>query len=318
MIVGILGGPTAIGKSALALSLAERNGFRILSADSRQIYRGMSIGTGAPTVAERAKVPHHLVGILDPSESFSPREFPARVHAELAAHPEARFLLVGGTGLYLKELLYPAARDRGPTPEAVRKRVQDRLATEGPAALHAELSRLDPASLLGVHPNDAYRIAKRWENHLITGEGYGGFAGPAVMDPRFAGVPLLRLDDDRAALYARIDGRVEDMVRSGWLDEVRALMARPGWEDFPALSSLGYREMSEVVTGAPLASALADVQKRTRNYAKRQLTFFRGQFPTAETWSVDLLRASLEAVDWDWNRFRATSSPPPPQAVQTP
>jgi tRNA dimethylallyltransferase len=299
--------------------LAERNGFHILSADSRQVYRGLPIGTGAPSGADLARVPHHLVGILDPSEPFSPREFPARVHAVLAAHPEERFLLVGGTGLYLKELLYPAARDRGPTPEAVRKQVQDRLAAEGPAALHAELSRLDPESLRGVHPNDAYRIAKRWENHLITGEGYGGFAGPAMMDPRFAGIPILRLDEDRAALYARIDKRVEDMIRAGWLDEVRALMARPGWEDFPALSSLGYREMAEVAAGLrPLHQALAEVQQKTRRYAKRQLTFFRGQFPTAEAWPVARLRAALEAVEWDWNRFQSAAAAGSETPVQTP
>src|SRR5688500_16844532 len=105
MVVAILAGPTAVGKSALALRLAEANGFEILSADSRQIYRGFRIGTGAPTDAEAARVWHHLVGCLDPAEAFSHREYPARVHALLAERPDARFLVVGGTGLYLKELL---------------------------------------------------------------------------------------------------------------------------------------------------------------------------------------------------------------------
>lgn len=319
MIAGILCGPTAIGKSALALALAERNGFHLLSADSRQIYRGLAIGTGAPNAADLARVPHHLIGDLDPAEAFSHREYPARAHAVLTAHPEDRFLIVGGTGLYLKELLHPAARDRGPTPEPIRKAVQDRLAAEGPAALHAELSRLDPESLQGVHPNDAYRIAKRWENHLLTGEAYGAFAGPAALDPRFHGVPILRLEDPRATLYARIDQRVEAMVRAGWLDEARALMARPGWEHFPALSSLGYREMADVVAGrSPLHQALAEVQQKTRRYAKRQITFFRGQFPTAEPWPVDRLHKALQAADWDWDRFRATVAPPLKNPVQTP
>ena len=154
MIVGMLAGPTAVGKSALALRLADANGWEIIAADSRQMYRGLRVGTGAPTDAELARVPHHLVGVLDPGEAFSHREYPARVRAVLAARPDARFLVVGGTGLYLKELLYPAARDRGPTPEPVRQAVRARLEKEGPAALHAELSRLDPDSLRGVHPND--------------------------------------------------------------------------------------------------------------------------------------------------------------------
>jgi tRNA dimethylallyltransferase len=306
MIVAILVGPTAVGKTALALRLAEQNGFEILSADSRQVYRGLTVGTGAPTAEESARARHHLVGFLDPAEPFSPREYPARVHAVLAAHASTRFLLVGGTGLYLKELLYPAARDRGPTPEAIRRQVQERLAQEGPQALHAELSRLDPASLAGVHPNDAYRVAKRWENHLITGEAYAAFAAPPALDPRFASVPLLWMDDDREALYARIDARVEAMVRSGWLEEVKTLMKRADFRDLPAMSSLGYREMAAVAEGTlSLAQAVEAIRKKTRNYAKRQLTFFRHQFPTAIRWEAPRLVAALGAVDWDWEAFLA-------------
>jgi tRNA dimethylallyltransferase len=306
MIAGMLAGPTAVGKSALALRLAEANGWELIAADSRQMYRGLRIGTGAPTDAELARVPHHLVGVLDPGEAISHREYPARVRAVLAARPDARFLVVGGTGLYLKELLYPAARDRGPTPEPVRQAVRARLEKEGPAALHAELSRLDPDSLRGVHPNDAYRIARRWENHLLTGEGYAGFAAPPVPDPAFAGVPVLWMDEDRDVLYRRIDARVGEMARSGWLEEVRALMTRPGWRDFPALSSLGYREMAAVAEGVlPLEAALADIRRQTRKYAKRQLTFFRHQFPTAERWETARLTAALDASGWDWERFRA-------------
>lgn len=306
MLAAILAGATSVGKSSLALRLAERNGFEILSADSRQIYRGFAVGTGAPTPAEAARVPHHLVGFLDPDRAFSPRDYPARVHALLSARPEARFLLVGGTGLYLKELLYPSVRDRGPTPEAIRREVQAHLEREGPAALHAELLRLDPDSLRGVHPNDAYRIAKRWENHLITGEGYASFAA-AEPDPRFVGLPFLWVDDEREALYARIDARVQAMADAGWLEEVRALLAaRPDWRDLPAMSSLGYREMAEVAEGRlGLPEALALIKKKTRNYAKRQRTFFRHQFPGARRFVLADLKGGLEAVGWDWEVFRA-------------
>ena len=305
MVVAILCGATAVGKSALALQLAEANGFEIISADSRQIYRGLSVGTGAPTPAETAKVPHHLVAFLDPSQAFSPREYPVHVHGLLAERPETKFILVGGTGLYLKELLYPAARDRGPTPEAIRLEVQARLGREGSARMHAELLHLDPESLQGVHPNDAYRIAKRWEHHLITGESYAGFAGPAVMDERFAKVPLLWMDQDRETLYSRIDARVEAMAASGWLDEVRGLRSLPLWRELPALSSLGYREMAEVAEGTrPLAEAIREIRKKTRNYAKRQTTFFRHQFPTARRWEAPALLAALEEACWEWDAFQ--------------
>lgn len=312
MVVAILCGATAVGKSALALRMAEANGFEIIAADSRQIYRGLSVGTGAPTPAETAKVPHHLVSFLDPSQSFSPREYPARVHALLAERPDTDFLIVGGTGLYLKELLYPAARDRGPTPEPIRSAVQERLAREGSAALHAELSLLDPESLVGVHPNDAYRVAKRWENHLITGEGYAGFAGAPSLDTRFVGVPILWMDDEKTALYERIDRRVVEMIRAGWLEEIRTLMARQEWRDFPAMSSLGYREMAEVVQGGKtLAQVQGEIQKKTRKYAKRQVTFFRHQFPTALPWSPAGLEAALGSSGWRWDRFREEHLLPP-------
>ena len=249
MIVAVLCGATAAGKSSLALPLAKANGFEILSADSRQMYRGLEIGSGAPTAEDRAAVPHHLIGCLDPSEGFSPRQFPARVHALLAERPEANFLLVGGTGLYLKELLYPAAFDRGPTPTGVRDEVRARMEKEGSVALHAELARIDPEAAVGVHPNDAYRVAKRLENLLITGESYKRLEGPRAMDPRFAAVPILRVDLERERLYDRIDARVEEMARRGWPEETRRLMAMPGWADFPAMTSLGYRQMAQAVAG---------------------------------------------------------------------
>jgi tRNA dimethylallyltransferase len=305
MLAGVLCGATAAGKSALALRIAEANGFEIISADSRQIYRGLSVGVNAPTEAERARVRHHLVGFLDPSESFSPREFPARVHAILEAHPGKGFLVAGGSGLYLKALLYPSARDRGPTPESVREEVKRRLEEKGAEALLAELKEIDPEGARGLHKNDAYRIAKRWENVLITGEGYGGYAGAAELDPRFADTPVLWIDVDRELLYRRIDARAEAMARAGWPEEARALAARPGWGDLPGATSLGYREMAAVGEGSvPLEKALAEIRKRTRNYAKRQITFFRRQLPAAERWEeADLVKA-LEACAWDWEAFR--------------
>jgi len=306
MLIAALCGATAVGKSAVALRLARANGFEIISADSRQIYRGLAIGTGAPSEEERASVPHHLLGILDPSQAFSPRAFPPLVHALLESRPEARFLIVGGTGLYLKELFFPSPFDRGPTPEAVKNEVQERLRVQGAPALHAQLAAVDPEAAAAVHPNDAYRIAKRWENLILMGESYTSLAGPVLRDARLADIPLICLDREREDLYRRIDARVEDMLRAGWMEEARALSADPAWSASPASSSLGYAEMTEVAAGrlAPLA-ALAAIQKRTRNYAKRQRTFFRRQLPGTLQWEAQAFEALCESCGWLWESVAA-------------
>lgn len=304
MLVAVLCGATAAGKSALALRLARANGFEILSADSRQIYRGLSVGTGAPTAEEMASVPHHLIGTVDPAYVFSPREFPIHVHRILAERPRARILIVGGTGLYLKELLYPSPFDRGPTPEPIKLEVQDRIRVQGLPRMHAELLRLDPEGSVSVHAHDAYRIAKRWENLLLTGESYARFTGPPLLDPRLSGVPVIWLDSEREALYARIDARVLAMVRAGWREEVTGLMGNPAWRGWPAYSSLGYAEMTAVAEGGlGMDAAIASIGKQTRNYAKRQRTFFRHQLPAAERWDREPLQAALERCDWRWDAF---------------
>jgi tRNA dimethylallyltransferase len=304
MLIAVLCGPTAVGKSALALKLAQANGFEILCADSRQIYRGLEVGTGAPTDAEKARVPHHLAGFVAPDRAFSPREYPTHVHRLLEAHPEKRFLAVGGTGLYLKELLFPSPFDRGPTPEPIKLEVQERIRAQGLAHMHSELVRLDPEAAESIHPNDAYRVAKRWENLLLTGQSYARFSGPPVLDHRFKDTPILWLDLERDPLYARIDARVDAMARGGWLEETRRLMSDAAWRAQPAFTSLGYAEMTQVAEGRmTLDSAIEAVRKKTRNYAKRQRTFFRHQLPGAERWEPAELEAALERSDWDWERF---------------
>jgi tRNA dimethylallyltransferase len=305
MLVAVLCGPTAAGKSALALELARANGFEILCADSRQIYRGLEVGTGAPTAAEKALVPHHLAGCIDPGHAFSPREYPSHVHRLLDAHPKTRFLAVGGTGLYLKELLFPSPFDRGPTPEPVKLEVQERIKAKGLAEMHAELLRLDPEGAESIHPNDAYRIAKRWENLLLTGRSYARFTGPPILDPRFRGTPILWMDMERDPLYRRIDARVEAMARGGWLEETRRLMEDPAWRTRPAYTSLGYAAMTDVVEGLmTLEAAIEAIRKQTRNYAKRQRTFFRHQLPGIERWEAEELRSALMRVEWNWDGFR--------------
>jgi tRNA dimethylallyltransferase len=160
----VLAGPTASGKTALALRWAAARGLEILSADSRQLYRGMAIGTGAPSEEHLRGTPHHLIGCVDPDEAFSPRRFRDAAQAVVAGRPDAGFLVVGGTGLYLREWMFPGSEERGETPRAAREAAAAAIAERGLAAVHAELVEKDPEGMRRVDPNDAYRVQKRLEN----------------------------------------------------------------------------------------------------------------------------------------------------------
>ena len=306
MIAAVLCGATASGKSALAFKLAKANGFEIIAADSRQIYRGFEIGTNAPTELER-QLPHHLLGFLDPIQNFSPRAYPRMVHTLLAEHPHTRFLVVGGTGLYLKELLFPSPFDRGPTPENIREEVREKILHSGLGHWHSELLRLDPEGMKNVHPNDTYRIAQRLENQLITGESYTLLGGPPIPDPRLVDVPVLCIGLEREELYSRIDKRVTQMLAAGWMDEVRNLMSLPDWESLAPYNSLGYADFTEVAKGLiPLSEAIRRIRKQTRNYAKRQVTFFSRQLPSAIHWNAHALESTFNGCDWSWETFLNT------------
>ncbi len=304
MISCVLSGPTASGKSSLAIRLAKANGFEIICADSRQIYQGMELGTNAPNADEKV-IPHHLLGFLNPTEHYSPRTFARDVHILLGKNPQTNFLLVGGTGLYIKELLFPSPFDRGATPDNIRLEAKAKLNEQGLSFWHGELVKVDPEGMRKVHPNDTYRILQRLENQLMqAGTSYTDFTGPALPDPRFENTGIIALEMDRQKLYDRIDARVETMVQAGWMNEVKSLMEIPNWENLPAYNSLGYGELTLVLQKKiELSEAIGKIRKRTRNYAKRQNTFFRKQLPKVQLWDPAPLEATLEACQWDWNRF---------------
>lgn len=298
-ILAVVAGPTASGKSALALRWARARGARILSADSRQLYRGFAIGTGAPTEEELRLVPHHLVGTVDPAEAFSPARFRAEAAAIVAAHPEESFLVVGGTGLYLKEWMRPSA-ERGETPPAVRAAAEEELRAKGLAKAHAELSILDPDAMAGVDPHDRHRVLKRLENWLHTGRSYR--APEAAPDPLFEGVPFAWLEPARDALHRAIEARVRRMFDDGWADEVRRLARAHDPETTPAFNALGYRELAHALReGRPPSDALDAIVARTRQYAKKQVTFFRHQIPGARAFEPGVLAQKLESAGWDEN-----------------
>ncbi len=305
-IRAVLGGPTAAGKTALAVRWAAARKWEIIAADSRQIYRGFAVGTGAPTPAEMGGVKHHLVGSADPRAAFSPKRYREAVEELLRAQPGQNFLVVGGSGLYLKELLYPAAADRGETPEAIRREAAAAVESRGLAAVHAELTRRDPEGMRRVHVRDRYRLQKRLENWLITGRSYEEFRSGSRRDPRFADTPLLWLLPPRAWLHQRIAARIHSMAATGWLKEVRALLRVYDPEVTPAFNAVGYREMAAVAQGrADLESTLQAILVKTRQYARRQITFFKNQFPDAVAFDPEVLSADLEAAEWDFDRIQA-------------
>lgn len=309
MLIAILAGPTASGKSALALRLAKANGWALLNADSRQLYRGLEIGTAAPSPAERASVPHLLFGVLDPSEAYSPKRYRSLALASLA-QASRPVLAVGGSGLYLRELLFPAPDDGGEVPESVRQDATRRLELEGTDAIFAWLRERDPEGLAGVHPADAYRLQKRLE-HALCRQGSYAENRTKVRDPVFANTRLLGIDRARSELHARIEQRLDAMLSADWEGEVESLL-RHHLPDCPALTAVGYREWVEFLSSPPgegkaLAASRRDLRAsllaKTRQYAKRQSTYFRSQIPGMEMWDAESLRAALEAVNWNWERF---------------
>jgi tRNA dimethylallyltransferase len=276
----ILTGPTGSGKTRLALHLAERLGAEIVSMDSMALYRHMDVGTAKPTPAERRRVPHHLVDVLDPWESGSVAWWLQQAAAacrDIEARGR-RVLFVGGTPLYLKALLH-GLFDGPPADAALRDRLTREADERGPAALHARLAAADPASAARLHPNDVRRVVRALEVWELTGKPLSAWQTEWAAPPAAAtdGRPrCLCLERGRDELYARIDARVRQMFAGGLVEEARALRQSGRPLSREAGKALGYREAFDYLDGrAGLGETVARVQTRTRQFAKRQLTWFR-------------------------------------------
>lgn len=271
-------GATATGKSELALRLAEAAGGEIVNADALQVYRGLEIGTAKPSAAQRARVPHHLIDLLDPSEPFSAGEFARRARAALAEIDGRRrpALVVGGSGLYLRALVGGLAELPAPVPE-IRAELERRRVAEGLAALRAELERLDPPTAARLAAGDTQRTLRALEVVVATGRPLsswlGGSSGAAA--PPLA-VRKVGLTLPRAVLYDRIESRVREMIARGWLDEVRALLASGVGPECPAFQAIGYAQWVRHLAGElHFEAAVREIVVATRRYAKRQETWFR-------------------------------------------
>lgn len=272
----VLIGPTAVGKTALSLALAERFSCEIVGLDSMQIYRYMDIGTAKATPEERARVPHHLLDVVKPDEEYHVARYVADA-AEACRQIIARGnrpLLVGGTGLYLKSLL-EGLFEIPPVPESVRVVLRRRLAEEGRAVLFAELSRCDPESAARIHPNDTHRLLRALEIFLATGKPWSEHLREQKAQPALSNVLQLGLDCEREVLYERINLRVEQMVEEGLLGEVEKLLAMGYDPSLKSMQSIGYRHMVQFLKGEwDWDQTLFLLARDTRRYAKRQMTWF--------------------------------------------
>lgn len=280
--VYVLTGPTASGKTALGIELAERWNAEIVAMDSMTLYRGLDIGTAKPTVDERRGVPHHLLDVLDPWDSATVAWWLAQA-TDRCRDIRSRgrnILLVGGTPLYLKAVLQGLFE--GPTPDrTIRERLQAEAADRGSAALHLRLAVCDPNAAARLHPNDLRRVVRALEVFESTARPISDWQGQwsaaaAAEATELAGNRCLWLDTDRDQLYSRINQRVLGMFSAGLVHEVRALRSLERPLSRAASQALGYKEVFDCLDGrATYDETIERVQRRSRNFAKRQMTWFR-------------------------------------------
>lgn len=273
--VTIVCGPTGVGKSAYAIALATKNDGEIINADSQQVYRGCDIGTGKLSMAERQGIVHHCLDLVEPDQSFDAAQFVTaadRAIADIVGRGKQP-IIVGGTGLYLKALVFGLAKTP-PADPAYRAELQSLLQAEGAEVLHHRLATIDPAAAQQIHPRHTTRVMRALEVHHLTGQSiFVLHAWHGFQTPRYDAT-WIGLERPRAELYRRVNARIEKMLASGWCEEVEHLLARYGPSVRP-LRAIGYRELVRHLRGElTIDSATTLIQRNTRCYAKRQCTWF--------------------------------------------
>ncbi|MET0336248.1 MAG: tRNA (adenosine(37)-N6)-dimethylallyltransferase MiaA [Caulobacter sp.] len=299
-MITLIAGPTASGKSALALRLATQTGAEIVNADSMQIYDGLRVLTAGPSSQETVQAPHHLFGVVDAAQAWSVGhwlEAALGTLAEIMARGRPA-VVVGGTGLYFRALTQGLA-DVPPVPDAARDEAGARFDAMGEAAFREALRPLDPQAEARIESGDRQRLVRAYAVATVTGRALSAWqadtTAPIAADA-WRGVVL---EPDREALYDRCDLRLGRMLDDGALDEVRAMEARGLDPALPALKAVGYRELAAHVRGEiSLSDALAAARMETRRYAKRQLTWFRNQTP-------DWTRVDAVTQNDQWGQFIA-------------
>ena len=278
----VISGPTASGKTALSVECAKRLNGEIVSADALLVYKGLNIGTAKPSKGEMGGIPHYMIDVVAPTESFSASDY-ERLALPILKDIVARGkvpVLVGGTSFYLDALLYKRTLGGAPADEGVRKKYEAIFEREGKEALFSLLQEIDPASAEVLHPNDKKRVIRALEIYELTGK-----RKSEQHDERIPRLPVLAVGVDypREALYARIDARVDEMIKSGLVEEVEGLLESGIPENAQCMQGIGYKEVVEILKNSDLHSTMSDkinamsdiIKKNTRNYAKRQLTYLR-------------------------------------------
>lgn len=275
--VGFIVGPTGAGKSALAIEVATRLGAEIVNADSRQVYRGMNLGTAKPSAPERHGVAHHLIDIRSPAEPLDVATFTtlARAAIEQIAARGRHPIVVGGSGLYLRALRGGIFRGPAASRE-IRERLERAARDHGVSHLHQRLREIDPAAARRIGVNDLYRITRAIEVWELTGEPISSHQARHGFANRSYDCLTLGISMDRAELYAAIDRRFDEMIGQGLVEEVRSLLAAGYRADRPPLGSIGYQQIAAHLRGEMgLAEAVEIAKRESRRFAKRQLTWFR-------------------------------------------
>ncbi len=283
----VIQGPTASGKTALGLELARTLDGEIISADSRQVYRKMDIGTAKPTPEERASVTHHLIDVVDPDEDFALADFLtlARTAIDDIIGRGRLPLLVGGTGQYITALLEGWAVPHVPPDATLRLRLEQEAEEIGSAALHERLRLLDPEAALGIHPNNLRRIIRALEVCAVTG---ARFSDLRRKQPPTYEIIHVGLTGNREMLYQRADRRFDQMMEVGFLAEVQSLLDAGYRRSLPSMSGLGYAELTtHLLDGVSLADAVQRAKFNTRHFIRRQLTWFRGHDSGVAWYDVD-------------------------------
>lgn len=273
----IICGPTALGKTSTAINLAGTFNGEIIGADSMQIYRYMDIGTAKPTTDEQSRVAHHMIDLIDPDEHFDAREFAEMAYEKIMKlyAGGVTLFVVGGTGLYIKALVHGLFK-AGRSDMHVRERLQEQARIYGADSLYQRLRRHDPDTAERIHPNDSYRIIRALEVHELTGKPITAFQQEhGFKDNRFRALKI-GLHINREVLYDRINHRVDAMIDSGFLDEVKRLLEMGYSDDLKSMRSIGYRHLVDFIKGrCSWDETMRTLKRDTRRYAKRQLTWFK-------------------------------------------
>lgn len=275
----LIAGPTAVGKSSLAMDVAERIGGELVSVDSVQVYRGLDIGSAKPSLAERERVPHHLIDELDPGQECNVADFVDRALDAIAAIRQRGrpVVAVGGTNLYVRVLVH-GIFDAPPPDEAIRERHRQEADELGSSALHDRLAAIDPELSERVHPNDLVRISRGLEVWELTGKPLSEHQREHAFRTPNVDAMKVALNRPREGLYERINARVDAMIERGLLQEYRGLLEQGYDPQLKPLQSLGYRHMGmHVVGGVPLEEAIRLMKRDTRRFAKQQISWLRSE-----------------------------------------